>query len=555
MSYLVLARKYRPQRFDEMIGQEHITDIIKKAITSERIAHAYLFCGPRGIGKTSCARILAKALNCAKGPTLTPCGTCPACKEIAAGTSFDVLEIDGASNRGIEEIRTLRENVKFAPSYGRYKVYIVDEVHMLTTEAFNALLKTLEEPPPHVKFIFATTAPQKLPSTIISRCQKFDFKRISLTTISSALKDIARREKFTIDEAAFLAVAKAAEGSLRDALSILDQVSALSAKSVKADDIYTMLGLVETELLFEMSGALAAKNCTAALESLDKIIEKGKDLKQLTRDLVEHFRNLMIIKIGGKTLSKLIDYPAHIKDQYLAQSEGFSLKEILQAIELLINAQEIARITESARMALEVTFAQLTYQPEPQRRDAAPLKAVPPSPRADPRGPEILAKASEASGTSGSSGLKNEKGQWDISGREKEDEKSPAPPTIDEAPAADAPDVVDFHKIKAGWDALTHAVSRSKMSVATFLQDGAPCYLQGNDLTISFAPSCKFQKETLESKENKALVEKVFSEKLNVTIYVKYILADNHAPKEEDPIIKSALDTFKGKVVNRWHNE
>src|SRR3989338_4165690 len=195
MSYLVLARKHRPGVFDEVIGQEHITELIKNAITAKRIAHAYLFCGPRGIGKTSCARILAKCLNCEKGPTLKPCGECAACKEIAKGTSFDVLEIDGASNRGIDEIRALRENVKFAPGYGRYKIYIVDEVHMLTTEAFNALLKTLEEPPEHVKFIFATTDINKVPETIISRCQRFDFKRVSIALTVQALEQIAQKEK------------------------------------------------------------------------------------------------------------------------------------------------------------------------------------------------------------------------------------------------------------------------------------------------------------------------------------------------------------------------
>ncbi|MCK5082236.1 MAG: DNA polymerase III subunit gamma/tau, partial [Candidatus Omnitrophica bacterium] len=291
MSYIVLARKHRPQTFDEVVGQEHITDLLTKTIRSDRLTHAYLFCGPRGIGKTSCARILAKSLNCEKGPTLIPCGKCSACIEITKGTSFDVLEIDGASNRGIDEIRTLRENVKFAPSYGRYKIYIVDEVHMLTPEAFNALLKTLEEPPEHVKFIFATTAPNKIPATIISRCQRFDFKRISMNIIIDTLSKVSKKEKFKIDQEALYAIGKAAQGSLRDALSILDQLSALSEKGIVSSDVFSMLGLVETQFLFELTDALCEKNCSLCLQTLEKIIDKGKDIKQLSRDITEHFRH------------------------------------------------------------------------------------------------------------------------------------------------------------------------------------------------------------------------------------------------------------------------
>ena len=233
MSYLVLARKFRPQNFDEVIGQDHITTTLKNAITQNRVAHAYLFTGPRGIGKTSTARILAKALNCQKGPRPVPCDKCPSCEEIMKGSSLDVIEIDGASNRGIEEVRNLRENVKFAPSRGRFKVYIIDEVHMLTQEAFNALLKTLEEPPAHVKFVFATTAPYKVPATILSRCQRFDFKRIPIQAIVDKLKDISSQEKFIATEDALFAIAKASEGSMRDAESILDQLASFCDKKMK----------------------------------------------------------------------------------------------------------------------------------------------------------------------------------------------------------------------------------------------------------------------------------------------------------------------------------
>lgn len=560
MSYLVLARKYRPQSFEDLLGQEHIAQILQKAIKSERIGHAFLFCGPRGVGKTSCARILAKSLNCEKGPTLKPCGECSACKEIASSTSFDVLEIDGASNRGIDEIRTLRENVKFAPSYGRYKVYIVDEVHMLTTEAFNALLKTLEEPPEHVKFIFATTNPQKVPSTILSRCQRFDFKRVNLKTIVSLLEGIAKKESIKIDEQALYAIAKASGGSLRDGLSIFDQLSALGSQTIKLADVSTMLGIVETELLFDISRAIVEDNCTAGLEAIDKIIDEGKDPKALLRDLVEHFRNLMIIKIGGTALSRLVDYPAAIKDMYLEQSNNIGIKKILRSIDLLLEAADAARITESSRMPLEIALAKLTQDGEVSSASSnapkaqSPVKA-PPS-KAPSRPQEPPARAYNPAQV-----LRNNKGQVDIAGNE----PSPPPPPRREEPESTADDDevyiipeevdLDLVKIKAQWDALTYTVSKEKMSIATFLQEGTPIKFKDNTLTVGFPVDCKFHMETLSEPSNARLVETAFADKLTRTIKVKYELAESMAPKDEEPVVQSVLDQFKGKVVERWHDE
>ncbi len=562
MSYLVLARKYRPQKLTDVIGQEHITEILGKSIQGNRLAQAYLFCGPRGIGKTSCARILAKSLNCEKGPTLEPCGSCSACREIAQANSFDVLEIDGASNRGIDEIRTLRENVKFAPSYGRFKIYIVDEVHMLTMEAFNALLKTLEEPPPHVKFIFATTSPNKVPSTIISRCQRFDFKRISIQTTTQLLTKICQQENFTIDQEAVFAVAKAASGSLRDALSILDQLSALSDRSIKAADVFSMLGLVETESLFNLVDCLTAHDCSGALEAFDQVIEQGKDIKQLSRDLTEHFRHLMIVKIGGKTLSRLIDYPSANKDQLLAQSEKLSLPEILKAIETFIEAQEVSRITESQRMPLEIAFAKLTFKEETQLKQQSvsqPTAArVAPSPAPAPQKPA----------TTSTSFIKNEKGQVNVSIPSKPETKmNPTPNRQDSVSAENAKqndslnpnepgEILDLEKIKRGWDALTYAVSREKMSVATYLQEGTPVALKGTKLTVGFPSQAAFHKESLEEKENIKLVERIFAEKLKSRVILEFTIVDGHKPvHEQEAAVKNLLETFKGKVVNQWHNE
>ncbi|VAW14441.1 DNA polymerase III subunits gamma and tau [hydrothermal vent metagenome] len=538
MSYIVLARKYRPQEFDKVIGQEHITDIVKKAIEADRVAHAYLFCGPRGIGKTSCARILAKSLNCEKGPTLTPCEECSACKEITKGTSFDVLEIDGASNRGIDEIRALRENVKFAPSFGKYKIYIVDEVHMLTGEAFNALLKTLEEPPEHVKFIFATTAPNKLPSTIISRCQRFDFKRVSIKTLVDLLSDISAKESVNIDEDALFAIAKASGGSIRDSLSILDQMSALGSEGIHSSDVCSMLGLVETQLLFDVADALIDKDCSLTLKTIEEIVDKGKDIRQLTKDLIEHFRNLMIIKVGGKSLGRLVDHPVAIKEMFLTQSQRCSLKDILITIDTFIAAQETARITDMGRLSLEMAFAKLTYSSEKKTDILKPVEtnSVPPK----KIGLEVL---------------RNNRGEVNLSRDSEENLKESVEDVKDDSPVMQAEGGLELDKIARIWDDLTSAVSKEKMSLATYLQEGRPTDLKGSVLTIAFSQDCSFHKEVLDEKDNTRLVENIFGVQLKAQVGLKFILVDSKVEAVEATEVKSVLNQFEGEVVNRWHNE
>jgi len=557
MSYLVLARKYRPQGFEDVIGQEHITEILKRAIQSGRISQAYLFCGPRGIGKTTCARIMAMCLNCENGPMITPPGDSQICCEIAKGTNLDVLEIDGASNRGIDEIRTLRENIKFAPSYGRYKIYIVDEVHMLTMEAFNALLKTLEEPPEHVKFIFATTEPHKVPATIISRCQRFDFKRIALQAIVETLLKVSRQEKLEVEEEALYAVAKSAQGSLRDALSVLDQMSALNDRKIMAGDVYSMLGVVEVQLMFDLVDAVAKKDCMKALEILDNIINQGKDVKQLNKDMIEHFRNLMVVKIGGRALGKLIDYPLATKEMFLTQAERFTINEILTAIDTLISVQDVARITETVRMPLEVAMAKLTYRGQQTDASSAPLR---PQPR--PKDPDVPSKTT--SPVNSVSIPPTAKGQGPSASLVKEDsankfygDNQPLLKAEERAVEAlqEPDDSLNVNKITRMWDTITHAVSKERMSTATYLQEGSPVSLHNQTLKVGFPETSKFHKETLESKENVALLEKILKEKFGVVIRVKYEITDDFQAKEEDPSIQSVLDAFSGKVVNRWHNE
>jgi DNA polymerase-3 subunit gamma/tau len=302
MSYVVLARRYRPQTLEQVIGQEHISRTLENAIEENRVAHAYLFSGPRGVGKTTTARILAKALNCKNGPTPAPCGECVNCEEIAAGSSVDVQEIDGASNRGIDEIRALRENVKFAPASSKYKIYIIDEAHQITDAAFNALLKTLEEPPDHVVFILATTEPQKIPVTILSRCQRYRFRLLSAKEVYSTLERIIQKEGFEIEPAALQIIVSSAGGSLRDALSLLDQAISFVSGKVTHKDIQNLLGFLPKEIICSFTEALSRADSAEILSIIKEVTEQGYNLLQFCRDLREHLRSLLLFKLNPAIL-------------------------------------------------------------------------------------------------------------------------------------------------------------------------------------------------------------------------------------------------------------
>jgi DNA polymerase-3 subunit gamma/tau len=358
MSYLVLARKYRPQTFEQVVGQDHVTNTLRNAIRTDRVAHALLFAGPRGVGKTSVARIMAKAMNCQHGPTPSPCDVCQSCKEITEGIALDVFEIDGASNRGINEIRELRENIKYMPGHGRFKIYIIDEVHMLTAEAFNALLKTLEEPPAHVLFLFATTEAHKIPITILSRCQRHNFKRIGLEDIVRSLKRVCEELPFNIGEEGLRLLAREAGGSMRDALSLLDQVMTYSEGEVTEDQVLDSLGAIDRKVIFDLSSALLASNVIAALDLLEELYDYGHDLKRLYGQMLSHFRHLILVKMG-QTGPPLIDVPVHDITLMKRQVEDVSLESVNQLFAVLFEGEAGIRLSAQPKLALEALFIKL----------------------------------------------------------------------------------------------------------------------------------------------------------------------------------------------------
>ena len=359
MAYVALYRRWRPESFADLVGQEHISRTLSRAVTSGQISHAYLFTGPRGTGKTSTAKILARALNCAEGPTLTPCGVCDSCRSISDGSSMDVFEIDAASNRGIDEIRDLRESVKFAPTEGHYKIYIIDEVHMLTTEAFNALLKTLEEPPERVIFILATTEPHKVPATIQSRCQRYDFHRITVTEIRDRLIYVCKESDIAAEEDALGIIAAQADGGMRDALSILDQCMALAEGTLTAERVQEALGLVGRAWIRRMAGEIAARDAAALIAQLSELLQSGRELKQVLAELAQHFRRLMIAGVGGAVSAA--ELCAGDAEELRMDAAQFTQEEIMAILRRLNETMQELRTSPQPRIAVETLLIGLCH--------------------------------------------------------------------------------------------------------------------------------------------------------------------------------------------------
>jgi DNA polymerase-3 subunit gamma/tau len=519
MPYTVFALKWRPKSFDEIIGQEYAVSQLKSALEKGRLANAYLFAGPRGVGKTSAARILAKALNCKEGPTVKPCGKCSSCNEIAGGRSLDVIEIDGASNRGIEEIRTLRENVKFAPVQGKFKVYIIDEVHQITSDGFNALLKTLEEPPEYVKFVFATTHPHKVIPTILSRCQRLDFRRIPVLEIIKQLDKIAKAESIDIDKEVLAAVARSSDGSLRDAESVLDQLYSFAKDKVSLKDVSSVLGLVAQDALFEVADAVIARDPLAALSFLNRVVDEGKDVAVFLNNLIEHFRNLMVAKVT-KADMRLVDLPQDICDRLLKQSQALTMEEIFSAFTVLVNTQEMAKRLDSARIPVEIALVRLAHD----KKAAYNAASAPPAPRPHTQPHHQPKPAPE-----------------------------PQAAKKEEPPPPEAHSLISIESVKAGWDSIITKLSQVKISVATYLNEGEPGHVKGDLLTVLFPKGLSLHKEALESKENKQIIERIVADVVGSPLRVSFVLSAEVRARTVDenssPFLRSALDMFNGRIL------
>jgi len=538
MAYTVFALKWRPQDFESIIGQDHIVGTLKNAIQKDRLAHAYLFAGPRGVGKTSTARILAKALNCKEGPTLKPCQKCASCLEINQGRSLDVIEIDGASNRGIDEIRALRENVKFSPTHGKYKVYIIDEVHQITPDGFNALLKTLEEPPDFVKFIFATTHPQKVIPTIISRCQRMDFRRITVIEIIAQLEKIVRQENIVVDKEVLAAVARSSDGSLRDAESVLDQLVSFSKGNISLKDAISVLGMVEQDVLFALTEKIIQKDPSAALKLFNEIIDDGKDPGVFLVNLIEHFRNLMVAKVSQAD-AKLVDLPQEICDRLFNQSKLMSLEEIFTAFNILIATQEMTKRLDSQRIPLEISLVRLAHN----KLESSSKQSH------KPEGSGLPSTVQSHKDQQDSSGAANQK-ITNLSSEKKEQPQQIQAEVVKDAPVSIV--AVPLERVKEVWDSIVNNLSKIKMSVSTYLSEGEPTKVQGDLITVAFPKSCSLHKESLERKENKAIVEKAASELCNADLRMHFVLSaeiKQNLDARSNPFIKSALEMFGGRVV------
>ena len=550
--YEVLARKYRPRQFAEVVGQQHVTQTLVQAIERKRIAQAYLFVGPRGVGKTTIARILAKALNCEKGPTATPCDRCDSCRMIAAGGHLDVMEIDGASNNGVDQVRDLRDSVAYAPARGPYKIYIIDEVHMLSIGAFNALLKTLEEPPSHVKFVFATTEPQKVPATILSRCQRFDLRRIATRDMVAHLAMIAKAEKVSIDEAALLAVARGAEGGLRDAESALDQLMTFCGKEITEANVLSVFGLVSWQSLEQLVEALLKGDLAGVLRLVAELDEAGKDLQRLSVEVLEYLRNLLVMAFASDVLGE-----RELADAQLVtlrrQAKLVPPGRLAHVVEVLIEAQGQIRHALARRTVLEVALIRAA-----RTAGVATLDEV----------LQVLAGVEAAGGAPAGSPSVEEAPRV-----REEAPVSRAPVRTAPAAAESAPDGVAVLQQK--WTQIVERVQTAAPLAKGYLKDAVPSRVDGNRVTLSFDPefadSCEKLKVPRALRAVQSALEWALGREVVLDLRVGHpkpqpaSSADPIAVPEapvakpkaksgrdwvQDPAVKRALETFNGNIVD-----
>jgi len=550
MAAQALYRKWRPRTFDEVVGQEHVTHTLQNALLSGRIRHAYLFAGPRGTGKTSMGRLLAKAVNCLSTGDNKPCNRCRICQAINEGRLLDLIEIDAASNRGIDEVRDIREKVGFRPNEARYKVYILDEAHMLTEPAFNALLKTLEEPPPHVIFVLVTTEPHKIPATILSRCQRFDFRRIPLQDIIGRLKHIADEEGLTVEPAALELIARSATGSMRDAESLLDQLMSYGGEEITLAQVQSVLGTVPSQAVRELVDQLVARDMARGLDVINRVIGDGVDPRQFNRQVVEYLRELLLIKVGEGS------HPARLTPEALqemrAQAAKLPIGELIKVINLFNRASLDLKGSVLSQLPLELAFVEATLGEEEK---AAPPVARP-SPETVPRSPAGRKVASAPRSAPAGESARS------IRERAKE-ESRPTPTGLK----------LTLDDINSEWARILSEIKLRNRSVEALLKSCQPLEVEGQEVVLGFY--YPFHKEKIEEPKNKALVESVVSQVVKSPCHIRCVLSpkgqrqtrpdqtrlkrpgeDKEAPKDkyssiaDDPLIKAAVTKYGAQITD-----
>ena len=537
MSYEVFARKYRPQTFDDLVGQTHVSRTLKNAVAQNRLAHAYLFVGPRGVGKTSTARILAKSLNCIDGPTVTPCGLCDNCREIAAGNSLDVIEIDGASNNSVEDVRQLRENVRYVPAKGRYKIYLIDEVHMLSPAAFNALLKTLEEPPEHVKFIFATTEPQKVLPTILSRCQRFDLHRIPANLIAQHLQFIAEKEKIALQPAAAHAIARGAEGGLRDAESMLDQLVAFCGEKIAESDVLDVFGFTSEQTVIDLTGRILHAETPEAIDLLHQQSESGKDMMRLMADLIAYLRDLLVLKAKADALNEDVD--PDVQKSLTAQAELISTDRLLELIDQFAAAEGRMKWAPNKKLHFEVAIIKAI-----QSLGQATLD-------------EVIEKLGELrDGGSGSKPVATGADRGETKPMAQKD--GVTAPGYSKTRVEETSAIVDSQKI---WQAVLAKIPAQKGFVRNSASAAHVLGIEGRNLKLGFAFGDKPMMDILGTQANRKFVEALLHEitgkdwtlklTVNEELTSKNVVVQEDSPSrdfKDEQLIQEAIELFNAQV-------